>query len=314
MKSPNQCINRPEDCPNSGVNSNGFTLIELLVVIAIIAILAAMLLPALPKAKQHAQGVQCMNNRNKLNNAWLMYAGANRDACVNNFGINETDAVEATFRDTWCLDVMDWSTASQNTNTGLLQEGLLGSYMQNSVAAYKCPADIFLSAAQIQAKFQKRVRSYSMNNFLGYFSHCASCVNGTAGSGPDPTFQAQDWASPGWPQYLKVSSISQASEIYVFLDEHPNSINDGYFDTGNQGTPAQPTPWGDTPASYHNGACGFSFADGHSEIHRWFVKGTDAPVQPNNGWAGPSLGAPPNFTDRIWLCLHAVRKEPNGNY
>jgi prepilin-type processing-associated H-X9-DG protein len=23
------------------------------------------------------------------------------------------------------------------------------------------------------------------------------------------------------------------------------------------------------PASYHNGACGLNFADGHSEIHKW---------------------------------------------
>jgi prepilin-type N-terminal cleavage/methylation domain-containing protein/prepilin-type processing-associated H-X9-DG protein len=316
MRNSKPSVNCCANSPNQRVNSSGgFTLIELLVVIAIIAILAAMLLPALSRAKQQAQGVQCMSNGNQLNKAWIMYAGDNRDACVNNFGIAETDAVEATFRDTWCLDVMDWSTAAQNTNTGLLQEGLLASYMQNSVAPYKCPADIFLSAAQLQAKFQARVRSYSMNNFLGYFSHCPSCVNGTAGSGADPTFQAEDWASPGWPQYLKVSSIAQPSEIYVFLDEHPNSINDGYFDTGTQGTPAQPTAWGDTPASYHNGACGFSFVDGHSEIHKWLVKGTDAPVQPNNAnWAGPTVGSPANFTDRIWLCLHAVRKEAAGNY
>jgi prepilin-type processing-associated H-X9-DG protein len=25
----------------------------------------------------------------------------------------------------------------------------------------------------------------------------------------------------------------------------------------------------DVPATYHNGACGFAFADGHSEIHKW---------------------------------------------
>ena len=40
------------------------------------------------------------------------------------------------------------------------------------------------------------------------------------------------------------------------------SINDGYF----VNNPAQNT-WQDIPASYHNGACGFSFADGHAELH-----------------------------------------------
>ena len=30
--------------------------------------------------------------------------------------------------------------------------------------------------------------------------------------------------------------------------------------------------WQDIDASYHNGACGFSFADGHSEIKRWLSR------------------------------------------
>ena len=55
---------------------------------------------------------------------------------------------------------------------------------------------------------------------------------------------------------------------WVLVDEHPDSINDAmlYID------PKYPTTTGnfnDTPASYHDHACGFSFADGHSEIHRW---------------------------------------------
>ena len=48
------------------------------------------------------------------------------------------------------------------------------------------------------------------------------------------------------------------------IDEHPDSINDGYFINNPSGT-----AWQDIPASYHNGACGFSFADGHSEIKKW---------------------------------------------
>jgi prepilin-type processing-associated H-X9-DG protein len=50
----------------------------------------------------------------------------------------------------------------------------------------------------------------------------------------------------------------------VFIDEHPDSINDGYFDNN-----PDSGYWGDIPACYHNGACGFSFADGHSEIKKW---------------------------------------------
>jgi prepilin-type N-terminal cleavage/methylation domain-containing protein len=290
--------------------ANGFTLIELLVAIAIIAILAAMLLPALTKAKIQAQSVQCMNNGNQLSKAWLMYAGDNRDACVNNFGVTETDYIENQVIDptyaTWVMDVMDWTTAEQNTNRAYIQKALLGSYMEGSTGCYKCLGDVYLSSQQIAAGFSARARSYSMNAFLGHFSPCANCVNGPPGSGIDVTYQGIDWANAGWPQYLKVGSIPQLSQIFVFLDEHANSINDGYFDTG-QAPQGVASGWGDSPASYHNGACGFSFSDGHSEIHRWFVRSTVVPVETGvvNWLNVPTPGNPPNYTDRYWICGHS---------
>jgi prepilin-type processing-associated H-X9-DG protein len=110
---------------------------------------------------------------------------------------------------------------------------------------------------------------------------------------------------------VKTSSVPQPANIYVFLDEHPNSINDAYFDDGDQGVPNSNanTTWSesDAPASYHNGACGFSFSDGHSEIHKWLNPDTDIPVNPGGAYTPPPGpgGAFGPFTDRVWLTTHA---------
>jgi prepilin-type N-terminal cleavage/methylation domain-containing protein len=300
--------------------ADGFTLIELLVVIAIIAILAALLLPVLSKAKTQTQGIKCMNNGNQMGKAWTMYAGDNKDRCVNNFGVAQTDYdVAQGLYHTWCVDVMDWNggwQGEQNTNTALLQQGLLGPYMAGSVASYKCPADVFLSGQQIATGYQTRVRSYSMNDFLGLFSDSPTSGGGSGapGSGTDFTYAAKNQFNNDWPQYLKLAAIPQPANVYVFLDEHPCSINDGYFDDGGQSAPDQPTPWdnpgSDAPASYHNGAGGFSFSDAHSEIHKWLNPGTLLKIVPGYflgssevGW--PTLGSPPNYVDRRWLEGHA---------
>ena len=274
---------------------SGFTLIELLVVIAIIAILAAMLLPALSKTKLQAQATQCINNTHQSAYAWMLYASDNGDRCINNFGVDQTDSqVTSKKYDTWCVDVMDWNAGanSQDTNLGLLTLGQLGPYMSRSVQAYKCPADVFLSPAQSQARWTARVRSYSMNSFLGLFTEPP----------PDPTYQGMNTFDTTWRQFLKISQIPSPANIILMLDEHPDSINDGYYAPG---TPEPPigsagkltvTTWGDYPSSFHNRAAGFSFTDGHSEVHRWRVASTARPVL--YFYSPP---AAPDQTDLWWV-------------
>ncbi|MDB6065608.1 MAG: hypothetical protein JWR26_1816 [Pedosphaera sp.] len=239
---------------------------ELLVVVAIIGILAAMLLPALQRSKSRALAIMCMNNSKHLTLAWTMYSSDNENHLAYNLG---GDALRRTFAPTtspnWVNNIIDWELSPDNTNTEFVTRSVIAPYAGWSVNAFHCPADHSLSAVQKSAGWNGRVRSVSMNAMVG---------------DPGPLLKwGANTNNPHYQQFLKDSDIIDPSSIFVFLDEHPDSINDGYF----LNTPDTPydVEWIDLPASYHNGGGSFSFADGHTEIHRWRNPETIRPTQPD---------------------------------
>ncbi len=240
----------------------GFTVIELLVVVMVIVILAGMLLPAVSRSKARAQAIMCMNNSKHLALAWTMYSTDNNDHLAYNQGGDPTTRTFAPPESpNWVNNIMDWELDSDNTNFAFASQSILGPYAGFSAGIYHCPSDRTLSDIQIRSGWTSRVRSVSMNAMVG-----------------DPGSLLRlgvNVSNPKLEQLLYESDIRDPSSIYVFLDEHPDSINDGSF----LNSPDTPE-WTDLPASYHNGGGSFSFADGHTEIHKWRCPSTLCSPQP----------------------------------
>jgi len=208
------------DCRNPA----GFTRLELLVVLCVLALLVSIVIPGQARARPGGQALQCLNNLRQLMNASSLYCADNRDSLPMVFHGGYIPLPNSPNKP-WVTGWLDWGTSSDNTNVIYLLDpryASLAGYFGRDKRIYKCPADVYLSPVQRALGREERVRSVSANVYVGKGNAWAS----------------GEWGGPSGPNNLTIyKGAAKASDLlipgpartWVYIEEHPDSINDDAF-------------------------------------------------------------------------------------
>jgi prepilin-type processing-associated H-X9-DG protein len=278
-----------------------FTRLELLVVLCVLALLVSIAIPGQARARSGGQALQCLNNLRQLISASSLYCADNRDSLPMVFHGGFVPAAGDPNKP-WVTGWLDWSTSTDNTNATYLLDpryASLAGYFGRDRRIYKCPADVYVSLVQRTLGWEERVRSVSANVFVGKGNAWSTAAGGPSGPNNLTIYRgvakAADLLIPG------------PARTWVYIDEHPDSMNDGGIFP-----PDASVNMPDAPATYHNGAAGVAMADGHCEIHRWTGQRMNKP-RSQSGLAGIGFSSYNNFAmvrgdpDLFWLSYGSPR-------
>ena len=160
----------------------------------------------------------------------------------------------------------------------------------NSLQIFRCAADP--SKLKLGGKLLPRVISYCQNVFIGRDNPFALLI-----ATRKPVKKLSDLTGPG------------PSDVWVFIDEHENSINDAHYLAFGDFLNHKNQPWVDAPSGRHGNAAGVVFADGHSEIHKWKTPGLSSRVLNPDGSMPrklPVIPGPSAVQDWAWTTNHAA--------
>ena len=299
------------------------TRIELLAVVATVSLLSLTLVPAIARTHIKPQTTQCLNNLRQLMVAWMSYANESNGRLVPNHGIFPANQ-DYNVSPKWVAGDMRGTsvgipyTGIDATNTALLLDpkfSQLGPYVRDPLL-FKCPMD------QSTWVGMPRVRSYSMSQAVGSLENGQLISSGNIAGHWLSYGNSQQPGGTPWRVYLKDSDIAGSlgpADLWVLLEEHLNSINDAAFAVQMPLNQQQPFLI-DFPTKHHSNGCGFGFADGHVELHRWTLPGVIPPevfAAETAPGIGSQLTAVPNDPDILWLAHHTsalAPGAPNGIY